>query len=120
MVTSTPRRLLARARAHLVRLAVAVGGLVVIVVGLLLVPLPGPGWLIVFGGLAIWSIEFTWARRLLTFTRTHVGRWQRWWMARGWAGRLALAVPVIVVLTGLAWVSLRLSLGRDVLAPIWD
>src|SRR5689334_2287138 len=33
------------------------GGLVVLA-GLVLIPLPGPGWLIVFAGLGIWAIEF--------------------------------------------------------------
>jgi len=39
------------------------GGIAVL--GLLLVPLPGPGWLVVFLGLAILGTEFVWARRLL-------------------------------------------------------
>jgi uncharacterized protein (TIGR02611 family) len=99
MVTNALRRLL-------VRLGIALAGLVVVILGLVLVPLPGPGWLIVFGGIAIWAIEFPWARRLLTFARDQVGRWQRWWTRRGWGGRLALAVPVLLALAGLAWVSL--------------
>lgn len=37
-------------------------GFLVVVIGLILVPLPGPGWLVVFAGLAILSIEFVWAQ----------------------------------------------------------
>jgi len=37
--------------------------------GLALVPLPGPGWLIVFLGLGIMATEFAWAERLLDFGR---------------------------------------------------
>lgn len=43
---------------------VAVAGVVVILVGIPLIPLFGPGWLIVFTGLAILASEFEWAGRL--------------------------------------------------------
>lgn len=46
------------------RLAVAVAGTTIVLVGLVLVPLPGPGWAIVFSGVALLSTEFTWAERL--------------------------------------------------------
>src|SRR6476660_6972943 len=52
-----------------VKSTIAVLGLIVVLVGLALVPLPGPGWLIVIAGLAIWAVEFRWARRLLAFVR---------------------------------------------------
>nr|ALS92427.1 putative transmembrane protein (PGPGW) [uncultured bacterium] len=44
--------------------AVAVAGFAVIILGIILVPLPGPGWLVVIGGLVILSTEFEWADRL--------------------------------------------------------
>lgn len=47
------------------RLAVAVAGSAVVLAGLVLVPLPGPGWAIVFSGIALLSTEFPWAERLL-------------------------------------------------------
>lgn len=53
-------------------------GLIVIAGGLVLVPLPGPGWLIVFLGLGIWSTEYAWAHRLLVATRRLVEGWGRW------------------------------------------
>jgi len=43
-------------------------------VGIVLIPLPGPGWLIVFGGLAILATEYVWARRLLNYSRRRVGQ----------------------------------------------
>jgi uncharacterized protein (TIGR02611 family) len=33
--------------------------------GVVLLVLPGPGWLLIFAGLAILSTEYVWARRLL-------------------------------------------------------
>lgn len=38
-------------------------GTILIVLGLLLIPLPGPGWLIVFGGLALLATEFVVAEK---------------------------------------------------------
>lgn len=47
---------------------IGIVGIVVIIIGIILVPLPGPGWGIIFVGLAILSSEFIWAERLRTWT----------------------------------------------------
>ena len=60
--------------------------------------LPGPGWLIVFGGLALLATEFEWAGRLLDFARRHVMAWTRW------VGRQSLLVRGLIGLVGLAFV----------------
>ncbi|MBL3685798.1 TIGR02611 family protein [Leucobacter zeae] len=63
----------------LYKVLVTVLGVVVVVVGLILVPLPGPGWLIVFIGLTILGTEYHWARRLLGWLRRTLARfWERW------------------------------------------
>ena len=92
-----PRRLepLRRARAWFRRLpggwvawrvGVAIIGLIVVVAGIILLPLPGPGWLIVFAGMAIWATEFEWAARLLVWTKRQVreysARISAWWRRR--------------------------------------
>lgn len=56
------------------RVAVTIAGFTVVIVGLILVPLPGPGWLIVFAGLAILATEYVWAQRLLNFAKSKVGQ----------------------------------------------
>lgn len=54
------------------------GGLVV-VIGIILIPLPGPGWLIVFVGMTILGSEYHWARRLTSWLRMVLARfWERW------------------------------------------
>ncbi|MBM3722778.1 MAG: TIGR02611 family protein [Actinobacteria bacterium] len=68
--TSGLRRIRERARANIFfdnlwRVGVAVSGLLVVVLGLVLVPLPGPGWAIVAVGVLIWATEFKWARGVL-------------------------------------------------------
>ena len=46
-------------------LAVSVIGTLLIVAGLVMLVTPGPGLLAIIAGLAVWSREFRWARRLL-------------------------------------------------------
>lgn len=61
---------------------IALIGVAVIVVGLILVPLPGPGWLIVFVGLTVLGSEFHWARRITSWLRMQLARFWTWWRAR--------------------------------------
>jgi uncharacterized protein (TIGR02611 family) len=60
------------------RVRVALCGLVVVIVGIVLLALPGPGWLVIFFGLGIWATEFAWAHSLLRFVRRTVGAWTAW------------------------------------------
>lgn len=64
------------------RIAVGALGGAIALLGLLLVPLPGPGWLVVFLGLAILGTEFAWAKRLAAFTKRQLARFWAWWQAR--------------------------------------
>ena len=57
-----------RRRSRIVRAAVALAGFVVVLAGLAMIPLPGPGLLIVAAGLAILALEFAWAERWLERT----------------------------------------------------
>ncbi len=78
-----------------------IGGLVVLI-GLILVPYPGPGWLVVFGGLAILSTEFTFAKRVLKFARGKYNAWTNWLKRQSWPIRvLAVLATGLVVLTTL-------------------
>ena len=47
------------------RIAVTIAGFLVMLAGVALLVLPGPGWLLIFVGLGILSTEYLWARRLL-------------------------------------------------------
>src|SRR5690348_2931600 len=62
----------------LYRVGVAVVGGLVLALGIVLIPYPGPGWLVVFAGLAILAAEFRWAHRLLRFLRRAYTAWTRW------------------------------------------
>ncbi len=68
------------------RLVIFVIGMTILVIGLLLILLPGPGIPIAIGGLAILGIEFAWARywlRRSRLTSRRVGRSLRRRFGRG-------------------------------------
>jgi uncharacterized protein (TIGR02611 family) len=56
-------RHLQRGRAY--RIAFMIAAFLVVAIGLALVPLPGPGWAIVFVGLGMLALEFAWAERMM-------------------------------------------------------
>ncbi len=61
------------ARSHIfVRLARMTFGFIVLIIGIIAIPLPGPGWLIVAAGLAILAKDVAWAERLLRYIRKRV------------------------------------------------
>ena len=47
------------------RVGVTIAGFAVLLAGLALLVLPGPGWLLIFLGLGILSSEYVWAQRML-------------------------------------------------------
>ncbi len=82
-------------------------GLLVVVLGLLLVPLPGPGWLIVIFGIAIWSSEFDRAHRLLTWVRRRLHTWNVWVQSRSRGAKAAIAAGTLVAVAVGAWLVVR-------------
>jgi uncharacterized protein (TIGR02611 family) len=78
------------------KLGVAIIGGAIVILGLGLIPLPGPGWAIVFLGLAVWATEFLWAQRLLGRARELLHEWTSWvkrrsWIFQGFLGLFGLA-----------------------------
>jgi hypothetical protein len=54
------------------KIIVAVIGMTVILAGVAMLVLPGPGWLTIFGGLAILATEFAWAKWMLKHAKERV------------------------------------------------
>ena len=63
-----------RERSRIVRAAVVLAGFVLVLLGLALIPLPGPGLLVIAVGLAVLALEFVWAERLLERTVDRMGQ----------------------------------------------
>lgn len=84
------------------RIAVGVVGTAVLIVGIILIPYPGPGWLIVIAGLAILASEFERAQRALQFVKRYYDGWSSWLSRQPrWVQAVLLALTTIVVLTTL-------------------
>jgi uncharacterized protein (TIGR02611 family) len=98
------------------RIGVGVLGALIIALGIILIPFPGPGWAIVILGLAIWAIEFTWARKLLDFTKRQVQGWTRWIGRRSWPVRALIGIVGLLFVGAIVWGSVRLSFGIDLVA----
>lgn len=88
---SALRRTMARLRARLdrhprlrtaYRATVALLGTGIIAVGVVLLVIPGPGWLMIFLGLGVLGTEFPAARRVMVWTKDTLLRITRWWRAR--------------------------------------
>lgn len=54
------------------QVGIFVVGLAVVIAGIIMLPLPGPGWVVIFGGMAIWATEFVWAQLVLRWTKRKV------------------------------------------------
>lgn len=93
------------------RVVVTIVGTLVVAVGIVLIPFPGPGWAIVFAGLAILALEFVWARHLLAFAKKQVGAWWQWLARQHGFVRFLVGFATLLFVTGVVYLSLRLSLG---------
>src|SRR5689334_10056008 len=97
------------------KISVATLGTIVVVVGIILIPFPGPGWAIVILGLAIWAIEFAWARRLLEFTKRHVQSWTHWIARQSWPVKILVGLVSFAFVCAIVYFSVKLSLGIDLI-----
>jgi uncharacterized protein (TIGR02611 family) len=95
----------------LFRIGVAVVGAAVLVLGIILIPYPGPGWLVVFAGLAILATEFSWAGRLLTYARGRYERWTAWLGRQHWIVKVLVVLMTAVVVVVLLWLLKALWMG---------
>lgn len=76
-----------RLRRTLVVGLISVAGFVLLMAGVIMWFIPGPGWLFVFLGIGVWSLEFAWAERLNHWALHKVTRLWTWWKgtrAAGW------------------------------------
>lgn len=61
------------AQSHLIIRLIRMGlGTLVVLMGIVLLPLPGPGWLVIAAGLVILSRDVAWADRVLRYLRKRV------------------------------------------------
>lgn len=102
------------------KLAAGIGGGAVLIVGIIAIPYPGPGWLIVFAGLAILAREFPWAGRVLTYARGKYDEWNAWIKKQNWFVKsltafltLLIVIATIYLLNGYGLLNDWFNLGQN-------
>lgn len=85
------------------RAVVGVLGVAIVLLGIVLLPAPGPGWAIIFVGLAVLASEFEKAQRLLDFAKKHVHRWTTWIGQQSVVVRVLVGLAVLALVLGIFW-----------------
>jgi uncharacterized protein (TIGR02611 family) len=96
------------------RVAIGTLGTLVLIAGIIMIPYPGPGWAVVFVGLAILGSEFAWAKRLLRFAKGKYDAWTDWLKRQHWTVQL-----LVLGLTGLIVVATLWLLNAFYLVAGW-
>lgn len=85
------------------RIVVGIVGLAVLAVGIVTIPYPGPGWAIVFAGLAILATEFSAAQRVLKWVRIRYDAVMAWFTRQHIAVKGLSAVFTAAVVVATLW-----------------
>jgi len=103
-LTRWRERLRSRRTTNLVyRTMVGITGAVVLAGGIVAIPYPGPGWAIVFIGLAILASEFAWAHHTLRFVKGRYDGFMEWFGRQSpWLRGAGMVLTTVVVL-GTLW-----------------
>ncbi len=94
-------------------------GTLVLAVGIIAIPYPGPGWAIVFLGLGILATEFAWAKRVLRFVRVRYDRFMAWFWLQGLWIQILGALFTAAVVVGTLWVLGALGWGAGLVGLDW-
>ncbi|MEV0147053.1 MULTISPECIES: TIGR02611 family protein [unclassified Nonomuraea] len=103
-----------RTGALTLKIVIGVIGAVMVVGGLIMVPFPGPGWLVVFAGLAVLATEFHWARRVLEFGKRTLHAWTEWYKRQGWPLRIVVLLVTVAVAATIVYFGMK-AVGIDLL-----
>jgi uncharacterized protein (TIGR02611 family) len=91
------------ARALVVKIAVTVAGPLVILAGIAMLVLPGPGLVVMAAGLAVLALEYPWARHILALLGRALSRGRELVLPKGASGArrvLGLAMIAAVFVAG--------------------
>ncbi|MEU6129234.1 TIGR02611 family protein [Saccharopolyspora sp. NPDC047091] len=95
------------------RVGLGAFGTLVLIIGIIAIPYPGPGWLIVFAGLGILATEFHWAHQVNVFTKRHYRRWSNWVSRQHWTVKLGIAALTGVIVIVTLWLlGMYATIGR--------
>lgn len=106
-------------RRHTKKVLIGILGGLVVVIGIVAIPYPGPGWLIVFAGLTILATEFTWAQRTLDYLRKRYDDWMVWLKRQHVSVRLLVLTFTGAVVVMTLWLLNGYGLINDWLRLDW-
>ena len=102
------------------RILIGFIGWAVLLVGVVLIPFPGPGWVIVFIGFSILASEFEWAKEAREVIHDKYQAWRRWFLkqpvyVQALFGLLSFATAAVIVwlVNGYGFLNQWLRLGQD-------
>jgi len=102
------------------RIVVGVIGGAVLAAGVVMIPYPGPGWLVVFAGLAILRTEFGWAHRMLHAARLRYDQWTAWMRRQPTGLRVVLIALTGVFVLITLWAVNAFGLVADAIGLDWS
>lgn len=102
------------------RALVGLVGTTVLIVGIIAIPYPGPGWAIVFIGLAILATEFEWARRLLGYARRRYNDVMDWFHRQHIAVQALGGVFTALVVVATLWLLGAVDWGAELVGIDWS
>jgi uncharacterized protein (TIGR02611 family) len=104
------RKIRSNPKFHLIyRIVVGLLGLAIVVLGLIMVPFPGPGWLVVFLGLGVWASEFEWAQRLLHRAKHTLQVWSEWLKPQPWWMKGLVLMVTAAAVAAIFWLMFLIS-----------
>ncbi|MFI6326334.1 TIGR02611 family protein [Nonomuraea sp. NPDC050556] len=103
-----------RTGALTLKIVIGVIGSIMVIGGLIMVPFPGPGWLVVFGGLAVLATEFHWAHKVLEFGKRILHAWTEWYKRQGLIIKILVLLVTVCVAAVIVYFGMR-TLGIDLI-----
>ena len=104
------RKIRSNPHSHLIyRIVVGVVGTAIFVLGLIMVPFPGPGWLVVLLGLAVLASEFSWAHGLLQRSKHTLKVWNDWVQPQPWWVKGVVLLVTVIALAAIFWALFLIS-----------
>lgn len=102
------------------RVAVGTAGMAMLVTGIVLIPYPGPGWLIVFAALAVLGTEFPHAQRVRQALHDRYHAWTKWLHRQPPGLRLFAMAGTGAVVLGTLWMLNTFGLVVQLTGLPWE
>lgn len=91
------------------RVVVIVIGLAIVALGVVLLPFPGPGWLVIFLGLGVLASEFEPAANLRSYAIKRVREWNEWQKRQSWWVRALLGLGLFLLIVAVFYLLFLIS-----------